>query len=360
MLTELTPRGFRNLEPLSWRPGAGRHLLLGVNGAGKTSLLEAIYVVATTRSFRTSQIVDCTRHGEGGFELRAEVDAERRFALEVSLAGGERRRAVNGRATSLAEHLAAMPVVAWTAAEGDLWIGPPLHRRRFLDRGVVGLRPAALDGIAHYRKTLAQKRELLLTGGSEISTWNELLASSAAAVIRARNAYVGRLADELEKVLRAATLRFPPIELLYRSSPRQGIEGEAAIKSVLDRVAGREKEKRMPLVGPHRDDLEILWGGRPLSGVASAGEKKALSVAIQAAHGRVLESAGRSPVYLLDDADAELAPDTLARLWRVFAGVGQLFATSNRQGVWRGLEVDSFWVLGGGRLSPGDSPLASV
>ena len=67
MLTHLTARDFRNLEPLSWRPAAGSHLLLGGNGAGKTSLLEAVYALATTRSFRAAQIGDCARHGAGSF-----------------------------------------------------------------------------------------------------------------------------------------------------------------------------------------------------------------------------------------------------------------------------------------------------
>jgi DNA replication and repair protein RecF len=69
MLVQLTARGFRNLEPLTWQPEGGSHLLLGGNGAGKTSLLEAVYAVATTRSFRASQIADCVRHGSSSFHL---------------------------------------------------------------------------------------------------------------------------------------------------------------------------------------------------------------------------------------------------------------------------------------------------
>ena len=75
MLAELSCHSFRNLETSSWRPGAGCHLILGANGAGKTSLLEAVYLLATTRSFRTSQVVDCAHHGAGEFHLQGEVEA---------------------------------------------------------------------------------------------------------------------------------------------------------------------------------------------------------------------------------------------------------------------------------------------
>ncbi|HEX6201640.1 MAG TPA: AAA family ATPase, partial [Thermoanaerobaculia bacterium] len=123
MLVRLTARTFRNLEPLDLRPAPGRHLLVGGNGAGKTSLLEAVYVLATTKSFRTSRIADCARHGAGGFHLGGEVEAGARVALEVGwraapgglesageAAGGERLRLVNGRTAPLAEHLAVLPV----------------------------------------------------------------------------------------------------------------------------------------------------------------------------------------------------------------------------------------------------------
>src|SRR3954452_8394834 len=99
MLTHLTARDFRNLAPLSWRPAAGSHLLLGGNGAGKTSLLEAIYAAATTRSFRAAQIADCTRHGAGSFHIQADVETDHRATLEVGWMDGQRLRLLNGKAT---------------------------------------------------------------------------------------------------------------------------------------------------------------------------------------------------------------------------------------------------------------------
>jgi DNA replication and repair protein RecF len=366
VLSHFTARGFRNLQPLDFQPAPGSHLVLGGNGAGKTSLLEAVYALATTRSFRAAQIVDCVAHGASGLALWGEVETDRRSALAVSVQDGMRQRSVNGKPTSLADHLAVLPVVAWAAVEAGVLIGAPGARRRFMDRGVVASRPAALDVLGRYREALRQKRELLARDSAGIEIWNQLLAATATEVIRLRAAYVDALRIELAAVLAevgeaghaagGGGLRLLEIELRYQPSPPQGLEGPEAIVAVLDKAAERERRRQRPLVGPQRDELEILWGGHELRRVASAGERKALSLLLLAAHGRVVEAAGRHPVYLLDDADAELAPPSVGAVWSVFARRvattgGQLFASSNRPQVWLTLEVDALWEMAGGELS---------
>lgn len=401
MLSHFTARGFRNLQPLDLAPSPGSHLLLGGNGAGKTSLLEAIYVLATTRSFRAGQVVDCVAHGASELELWGEVETDRRAALAVSVREGVRQRSVNGKPTSLADHLAVLPVVAWATVETGVLVGAPGARRRFMDRGVVATRPVALEALGRYREALRQKRELLARNGTGIEIWNELLAATAAEVIRLRATYVDALRVELAAVLAevgevreitagpgASTplplavpdaellfggsavsaasavagpgahpaLRLADIELRYQPSPPQGLEGAAAIAAVLDKAVERERRRQQPLLGPQRDELEILWNGHELRRVASAGERKALSLLMLAAHGRVVEAAGRQPIYLLDDADAELAPPSVAAVWSVFAKRvaatgGQLFASSNRPQVWLTLDVDTLWQMEKGILS---------
>ncbi len=362
MLAQLAARNFRNLEPLVWRPAAraapaagaelGSHLVLGGNGAGKTSLLEAVYVLATTKSFRTSQLGDCVRHGADLFHLEGEVAGDQRTRLEVGFGRDWRLRAVNGRPAPLAEHLAALPVVAWATGDSEMLSGQPVLRRRFLDRGVLGMRPAALAVLGRYRQALRQKRELLASSGQGLDAWNEVLAEAAAELIARRRAYVEVLAERLQEVLAEAGLPFPEISLRYRPSPAGGLAGAPAIRESFDRIADRERQRQLPLLGPHRDDLEIRWGEHAVGGVGSAGEKKALSLLLLAAHGRVVAQAGRSPVYLLDDADAELAPQTLAAVWSVFAGAEQLVASSNRPQVWLTLPIGSLWQMEGGRIAP--------
>jgi len=309
-------------------------------------------VLATTRSFRTSQIADCARHGAGSFHVQGEVESDRRTTLEVGWMDGQRLRALNGKVTPLADHLAVLPVVAWTAAaEAEVLVGAPKARRRFMDRGVVGMRPSALEVLGRYREALRQKRGLLLGDGAGIEIWNEMLAATAADVIAQRHRYLELLKVQLGRVIEISGLPFPPVELRYLPSPANGRDGQESIAAGLDRIADRERRRQAPLLGPHRDELEILWGGHEIRRVASAGERKALSLMLVAAHGRVMEEAGRSPLYLLDDMDAELAPPTVAAVWDVLKGEGQLFATSNRPQVWLTLEVGTVWEMERGELS---------
>lgn len=360
LLARLHVRSLRNLEPLDWSPGPGRHLLLGDNGAGKTSVLESVYVLATTRSFRTHRLEDCVRHSArgqedaDGFEIVGEVEGARRARLSVRWSRGQGLdRAVNDKNATLSEHLSILPVVAWTAADVDVLTGAPALRRRFLDRGVVSTRPAVLEILSRYRRALIHKRDLLgrpRTSVAELAPWNDLLAEAGAELIAARARYVERLAVALAAVVEAADIPFPPIGVEYRPSPRRGHEGEEAIREVLARVSERERQRGMPLVGPHRDDLAVTWGGRPVKGIASAGETKALSVLMTVAQGKVLEAAERTPVYLLDDLDAELAAGNLARVWRGLGQPAQLLASSNRLGVWEELPVEHRWRLVKGRF----------
>lgn len=343
--------------------GPGRHLILGANGAGKTSLLEAVYMLATTRSFRTPRVVECARHGTSEFRLVGETSA--RLRLEVFLDVGQRERRVNGERTPLADHLAALPVVSWTGSDGEMLTGAPEERRRFMDRGVLGLRPAALEAISRYRHALDGKKELLKSQFSgrrvdlvQLGVWNELQARAAAELAQLRSTYVERLAARLDELLGEADLGLPDVQLAYRPSPSDVLLGTDAILQALEEAQPKEIELRQPLLGPQRDDLSIRWQDaegrcRAIKRVASAGERKALGLALLLAHGRVLQSEDVEPLVLLDDVDVELDPDRLAKLWTLTDGHPQVLVTSARPAVWERLETDRVWQVTEGKVESG-------
>lgn len=353
MLAHFSTRSFRNLKEVDWQPGEGCHLLLGPNGSGKSSLLEAVYLLATTRSFRTSQPGDCVRHGEGEFRLIGEVDSGARSRLEVGWRSGERYRRLNDKTASLVEHLRVLPVVAWTDADRELLTGAPALRRRFIDQGIVAERPVALETLAKYRHALAGKRALLAERRPEISAWNEVLASAACEMMNLRRDYMERVSREFATAAELSGLSLPPVELRYRPSLATD---EISVESVLakvERFERREKEKARPLVGPHLDDVEVLFGGRGIRRVGSAGERKVLGLLLAAARGRLLAASGREPIYLLDDADTELDRRRLEAVLGVFSGVRQVLVSSNRAEAWEQLDGAVRWHLEEGHLSPG-------
>lgn len=356
MLAQINCRSFRNLESISWQPGPGCHLILGPNGAGKTSLLEAVYVLATTRSFRTAQLLDCACHGSSEFYLEAEVEDDQRVQLALGLGPGGRHRSVNGGTTNLIDHLRVLPVVAWTDEDKEILGGSPEKRRRFLDQGIVGTRPTALETLARFRRTLFQKRQLLLGGGRGLKSWNELIATAAAELMSLRRAYVERLSLAVKEIVESTDLDLPDISLEYRPSIHvEGDEPETVL-AALEEVSGAEQRERRPLIGPQRDEMVIRWGEHIVRTVGSAGEKKVLGLLLTAARGRVLTASGRPPVFLLDDADSELDEGRLRLVWGAFREAEQVFVSSNRPGVWSMAPDAVHWHLSAGQIGPGEGP----
>lgn len=218
MLESLALHGFRNLKPLQWSVSAGSHLLLGGNGAGKTSILEAVYLVATTRSFRTSQIRECLQRSRdeewpAAFSISASVSGSKRAKLDLALGEGGLQRQLDGSTVSLADYLEAIPIVVWSTDEAEIMSGSPDRRRRLLDRGLATEDLARLRVVSGYRRCLRQKRELLRRGLAGLEEWNHLLAGAAAELVRERSSYVERLGAALESAVAQAGLDVPALAL---------------------------------------------------------------------------------------------------------------------------------------------------
>ena len=336
--------------------------MVGGNGAGKTSVLESVHVVATTRSFRTSQIGDCLRRGDSVDPFTIAIDASPavpggvRNSLSLRWGAEGRDRWRDGKSVALADYLEVLPVVSWTAREDEILAGLPERRRRMLDGGVVAAQPKRLAVLSHYRRTLGQKRELLRRRQGGLDEWNALLASAAVEVIRLRADFVDRLAQRLTAALNRSGLGLPEVELRYGSSPPDGADGAEVVLARMEERREDERRLHRPLVGPHLDRLQILWQGVDVSRVASAGERKALGLLLAAAQAEELAAAGRAPLVLADDVDAELDLRALEAVWRVLATDRQVLASTNRAEVAERLEGVTVRQIDGGEMTAENGP----
>ena len=351
MLTTLTTRSFRNLADQSFAPVSGANLVYGPNGAGKSSLLEAAYLAATTRSFRTPRLKECCRLGDESLGVSAEVDGDERVRLEVSWGPEGKRRAVNGKAVPIVEHLSVLPIVSWTARDNEIFQGPPAVRRLLLDRGIVSEQPACLLVISEYRRALEAKRAALDGQGAALEEWNRLLARHGAELAARRARFVGLLEGALNDVLERSDLDLGGVELRYRPSPAESLGGEDDLFGALAKLSRRELARRVALAGPHRDDVDILWRNGPVGRMASAGERKALGLALMVAQARLVARRGPHPLCLIDDFDAELDHRRVGELWKLLGGASQLVAATSRNSVVNELSAKGKWSLEGGNLA---------
>ena len=355
---------FRSLAPTDWRPAAGWNLIHGPNGSGKSSLLEAIYLTATGKSFRTPTLSECTARGEPGFLLQAEVEREGIWDLACAYSAEGRRLSLQDKPSAIAEHLALLPVVTWTETERELVAGPSAVRRRFLDRAALLLRPTRLTEHAELHHTMAQKRHLLAARGrssrdprefdSELAAWNDLLAPLIARRAAERAEVATRLESAAGELLARSGSDLAPPRLVYLPSPIKALDGAAAVAEDLAEHMKSERERAQPLVGPQRDRIEILLDDShpaPARRSPSAGERKVLVLALLAGLAELLAAAGRPPLVLLDDLDAELDRERLALATRLFSASPQTLATSSRPEAFEGLPQGARWGLAKGVLS---------
>ncbi|APR83894.1 DNA recombination and repair protein RecF [Minicystis rosea] len=340
-LERLRVRDFRNLARVELEPAPRVNVIAGNNGHGKTSLLEAIYFVATSRSFRTHRAAELVSHGAsiGSVSARfVEVSEGLPPLGREQSAAVERSRSVvridGNKPGSLAEYATRSPVIAFHPEELALSSGPASGRRTMLDRLALFMRPSSADHRARYARALKARQELLRRAdgnleSAEIDAFEELCAIHGAAVTEARASAADALGRDLLPAFRQ--IAAPDLELEVRYAPGGAASADEA-REELRRHRRRDAHRPNAGFGPHRDDLDLRFSGRPVRVVASQGQHRALTLALKAAETSAIATArGLEPILLLDDVSSELDPERTAALFTFLSlAHGQIFLTTTR------------------------------
>ena len=335
ILRSIATQSFRNLgaEEVAFHDQV--NIVVGRNGQGKTNLLEAIYFLATTKSFRTARIGSVFQFESpsvfvSGLLHRFGVDK----TLSVGLETGEtRRRAllINGERVTLPAYVNAMSVFAYSSARLDILRGAPEERRRFLDRGIASIDPSYLEAVSRYGRALRQRNALLASGStSSLNAWDEELSNAAAPLQRGRAAYAEALSGAFKEIV--AEHRYHVRDL--------AIEYKPSAVDELPRIRREELRARMSLVGPQRDVLVFSVDGRPAAEVLSGGEQKMVVLFLKFAKLALFRHRfDEAALFLLDDIDAELDLEILEQLLLRLPAQTQVFATSAKERFLRSLEA---------------------
>ncbi len=345
MLTSIRLDDLRGYGTLEVAFGAGPQLISGPNAAGKTSLIEAIVLMAWGRSHRTSTDGEVIRWGSdvGRVEGRA-GDATIEVVLvrsgSAGAGAGRKRIRVNGVARRPAALAGLFRAVLFAPEEMLLVVGSPGLRRAAIDQLASQRWPAYAADLSTYGRALQQRNSLLRAireeqaGRDELRYWNGPLLEAGAAVVSARLA----LLDELAEPLREAHGEIAPEEA---GATRLGIRyvtnapcgptetPHQALARRLTETADKEVWNGSTLVGPHRDDLAFELAGRDLAGFASRGQQRTAILAFKLAELDLLTALdGRPPLLLLDDVFSELDPERRSHLVRRIAALPQAFITT--------------------------------
>jgi DNA replication and repair protein RecF len=337
ILRRLATRNFRNLADgeLQFHPAA--NVIVGDNGQGKTNLLEAIYFLATTKSFRTPRTTNLVRTGAPDLFVHGVIETgglEKYLSIGLS-AESERRRElrVNEERVGLQKYVTVLQLFAYSAARLEILRGGPEERRRFLDRGIAGLHPGYLADLNRYGRAL-QQRNALLSGGNVgltlLDTWDEELALAGAPIIRARSSYASLLDAEFHRI--AAEHDYHVTETRMRYTPN-GFETDGTLqRDAVRALRRRELDAGFTLWGPHRDLMAFELDGKPATDILSSGEIKMTVLFLKFAKLSLYRSQFEQPaVFLLDDVDAELDLGIIERLLVWLGGTTQLFTSSAKE-----------------------------
>ena len=304
LIRQITIENLRNLSSVAIEPHARLNYLYGDNGAGKTSVLEAITTLSRGRSFRTTQAAELTGPDELSFRVFAEIEDDRgqlhRAGLERSARNWKGR--LNGSDLSqLSQLTRIIPTVLMEPDSHLLVSGPPEVRRRFLDWGVFHVEHDFLETWRAYARALKQRNAALRNQHLDLlDSLDEVLSKHGIRLTEQRSNYAEQISGRLQPSLDALKTRVQAVSLRYQP----GWTGESLSDALKDRRQ-RDIDRGQTGSGPHRADLVLYCGSSLARTVLSRGEQKAVAAALLLNQAELLKSAGKQPVLLFDDLVSE-------------------------------------------------------
>ena len=332
-LSKLQINNVRNLQQIKLK-GLGKvNLFFGTNGAGKTSILEAIHLLGMARSFRGKSVKPLIAHNQPHCTVFGTIatGASGSMALGVqrSVSGGVQIKIAGKPVRSAAQLVEYLPLQTINADSFDLLTGAPQARRHYLDWGVFHVEHRFFHQWQRFQRCIKQRNKLLRHGKmsvSELEVWTKDLAGSGNAINDFRLAYFDSLLPQFKSIIHALAPELEGLALRYR----RGWEKSLGYAEALGASLQADKEQGYTHVGPQRADIKVIIGGRPAADVLSRGQQKLVVCALKLAQGQLMTALGRGTcTYLVDDLTAELDKAHSAQVCRWLSSMGvQVFLTS--------------------------------
>lgn len=354
---------FRNYAALHLEPGTGLNLLVGPNAQGKTNLLEALYVLATTKSARASRDGEMVRFGADACRILAEVSREKAGDVHLEMAigaptaaiGGERKivKVNHGKQARVTELIGNFNAVLFSSVDLDIVRGEPEERRRFLNYEIAQVSPRYVLALGAYRRALEQRNRLLKdvrwghVGVDSLDAWTAQIVEHGSKLIERRRAYLDKLSAHAAAVHQALTDGAETLVLEYAPSFRldtgltNPVTAEEVAERFLEALAAMRRDeiaRGSTLLGPQRDDI-IFRIGSDLENTVDAktygsqGQQRTVALSLRLAERQLIEEmVGEPPVVLLDDVLSDLDERRRAQIFALALGGGQTFLTTTDLG----------------------------
>ncbi|MDJ0651825.1 MAG: DNA replication and repair protein RecF [Simkaniaceae bacterium] len=345
-VSRLILKNFRCYEEVEVPLKKGVNVICGKNGAGKTSLLEAFYLLSTGRSFLTSHLSDLIRKDQPHFYVEAYfVKDEVEQRLNIGFDGKHWRIHYNNTLFQNLSHvLGILPSVFYSPKDSTLISGIPQERRRFLNIQLAQTDPLYVHHLIRYHKAMKHRNALLkVHSEAAIESWEQIMGESGYYLMHKRSKLIERLRPNVEAFAKNLSEGEDEFDLHYE--PSISLKKIDQIEDLLAKQRPKELIIRSTMMGPHRDDMHITYKKKEAKTFASEGQKRTCIAALKIAEWEVLkEQAETTPLFAIDDFDVHLDPKRTEMLQEKLACLGQVFLTSPTSPS-KGLLVDKGHVL---------------
>lgn len=356
LLRHLSLQQFRNYISFQQQFGPALNVMYGGNAQGKTTLLEGVYLLATSKSMRGSRDSELIRWDAPAAVVTGQVLRTKAndLDLEVALSTTEKKSLVVNtiRVTRAMDFVGQLKAVAFSLSDLEVVRGEPSRRRRFLDLEISQLSPSYCHALACYRKVVEQRSKLLkmardrslrATLEENVNAWTEQLIQYGSRLVHRRQQFLQHLGEYALPIHGVLTEEQERLTLAYRpsfklsESARTMAAGEAegleavqnAFREALAQVREEEYRRQVCLVGPHRDDLMFLVNGRDVRVYGSQGQQRTVALSAKLAEVELMrELSGEPPVCLLDDVFSELDARRRGHIFDVTLGACQTFLST--------------------------------
>ena len=357
---------FRNYGELNQTFSDGVNILYGPNGTGKTNILEAIYYLAITRSFRTKVDRYLIQFQQEMFRIQGVLqnDQGKEFhtTIAYSLREGKRLTIDQQRVSRFTDYIGEIPIVLLCPDDLAISQGSPQQRRRFLDILLSQSSKNYLHHLVEYRRCLKQRNALLQREEPNLDliiSWEEGLIQHGVPLIQKRREAVHILSDQVKNIYSALSQSGDKAKMIYQSTVPGTSEEELTEKyrQLFSEKRQQELELGITLIGPHRDDMLFLINGKPLRQYASQGEHKTFVVALKMAEYAFLQAQkSQSPILLFDDIFGELDAQRISQMLTYLGSIGQVFVTTTSPDFFHKVEKPTipitYYAVKGGILVP--------
>jgi DNA replication and repair protein RecF len=303
-LKQIRINNLRIIEELELEPAEGINLIWGENGSGKTTILEAVYLLGRGKSFRNAEQGQLLKKGENQLSLFARTESsQQNHAIGFAKGGRITQAKLDGKRVSRMSDLArAIPLTIITPNSHEILERGPQYRRRFLDWGVFHVEPSYRSVFERYSRCLKQRNAALRIRGGFDGSWDRELVDMGQQVNIFREKYISRLKDKIIE-LASDLLKIDPLEIDWV----RGWSEKNDLEQIIKDAGQGDIQSGYTRYGPHRADISIKLKGQKVEKIASRGQQKMLVATMHLAQAELAKDlSGTETIILIDDLTSEL------------------------------------------------------